>query len=179
MADNPRPPERFFEVHVVGSNHTIEQLYPGNDPNIAANVTVQWYVGVTNRMASLQFVTLRFKLGNASIPAPDDASGNPSPAPLLVEYSRVILRNETWETPFAWQVVEESISGDAVSLTIDVNGTKITMPDPANPDGENFRLIIELWVYNPNSGSLEFGWLRQSERRIAWLQIWFNVITAP
>lgn len=170
----PRPNQEFFQLYVLGYDHKLEQYYPNDNPSIAPNSTVQWYVGVTNSMASVQYVVLKLKLGNATIPAPNETADLPSPAPILVQYSRVLLQNETWEFALYWAIVSENRTGNAVSLELNVNGTDISMPSPMTQGGENYRILIELWVYNSTSNNIEFGWGTGSQRKAAWLQVWFN-----
>jgi hypothetical protein len=174
VATTPRPGEEFFQIYVLGSDHKLEHFYPNDNSSITPGSLVQWYVGVTNSMGSAQYAILRFKLGNASIPPPNETTAVPSPAPILLEYSRVLLQNETWEFPLNWGIVAENRVGAAVSLKLYLNGTTLTMPNPMNRGGINYRIIIELWVYNPASGQVEFGWVTGSQRRAAWLQVWFN-----
>jgi hypothetical protein len=125
-------------------------------------------------MASAQYAVLELKLGNSSIPPPNENTTTTSPAPILAEYSRVLLQNETWEFPFSWEIVGENQTGNALSLTLSTNGTIVPMPQPKTQNGLNFRIIIEIWVYNPATDSLEFGWVSNSQRHAAWLQVWFN-----
>jgi hypothetical protein len=174
VATNPRPSEEFFQIYVLGDDHRLEHYYPNDNSTIAPYNLVRWYVGVTNSMNSVQYAVLEFKLGNASIAAPNENTSTPSPAPVLVQYSRVLLQNETWEFPFYWEIVGENRTGNAISLELNVNGTTIPMANPMTQAGNNYRIFIELWVYNSVSDSVEFGWETGSQRRSAWLQVWFN-----
>lgn len=178
LATTPRSSEEFFQVYVLGEDHRLEHYYPNDNSTISSYTMVHWYVGVTNSMASAQYATLEFKLGNTSIPAPNENTTTPSPAPVLVQYDRVLLQNETWEFPFTWEIVGENRTGNAVSLELDVNGTVIPMVNPETQNGRNYRMILELWVYDPATNSVQFGWTTNSQRRAAWLQVWFNA-TAP
>jgi uncharacterized membrane protein len=177
VATTPRPSEEFFQIYVLGDDHRLEHYYPNDNSTISPHTIVRWYVGATNSMASAQYAILEFKLGNASIPAPNENTATPSSAPILVQYDRVLLQNETWEFPFSWEIVGENQTGSAISLEVNVNGTTIKMPNPITQGGINFRIFIELWVYNPASNSVEFGWETGSQRRAAWLQVWFNATT--
>jgi hypothetical protein len=125
-------------------------------------------------MGSLQYVVIRFKLGNESLAPPNETSSTPSPAPILTQYSRVLLDNETWEFPFQWSIIKVNAPQNAAALTLNVNGTRVDMPAPTSQGGRNFRIIIELWVYNPDTDAFEFGWVTGTQRRAAWLQVWFN-----
>jgi hypothetical protein len=174
VTTTPRPREEFFQLYLLGSNHKLGDYFPDNNPNISMGTTVRWYVGVANFMGSIQYVTIKFKLGNTSIDPPYNALSAPSPAPLLVEYPMVLLDNETLEFSFNWNIVTTTRVGDAVSLTLNMNGTKVEMPHPVNTGAKNFRMIMELWVYNTRTGTVEYGWITGSQRRTAWLQVWFN-----
>ena len=79
VATTPRPSEEFFQIYVLGDDHRLEHYYPNDNSTINPYTTVRWYVGVTNSMASAQYAILEFKLGNASIPAPNENTTTPSP----------------------------------------------------------------------------------------------------
>ena len=175
VSTTPRPNEEFFQLYVLGADHKLEHYYPNDDPSIVPNSTVQWYVGVTNSMASVQYVVVKLKLGNATIPAPNETIGAPSPAPLLAQYSRVLLVNETWEFLVNWEVAAENRTGSAISVNLNLNGTNLAMANPMNQNGQDYRIIIELWVFNPATGGLQFGWVRGSLVHADWLQVWFSV----
>jgi hypothetical protein len=59
-----------------------------------------------------------------------------------------------------------------------INNETYQVPGLTALDGHNFRLILELWTWETQSGTLQFGWLSGDERRVAWLQVWFNM-TSP
>lgn len=126
-------------------------------------------------MASVQYVIVKLKLGNTTIPAPNETLGVPSPAPLLTQYSRVLLVNETWEFLLNWEVVAENRTGNAVSLGFNVNATNVALTNPVNQNGRDYRIIIELWAFDPATGNVEFGWVADSVTHADWLQVWFSV----
>jgi hypothetical protein len=149
--------------------------YPNNDTNIRIGERVSWYLGVTNLMGSVQLVALRVKLGNSTISAPSDVQVSASPAPLVTEFSRFLQNNETWEFPVGWQIVNISTAqGSARILALQVNDQTFLLAEPSARNGYNFRFIIELWTWNTDTSSFQFGWSTPNERRVAWLQIWFN-----
>jgi hypothetical protein len=125
-------------------------------------------------MGSVQYVIIMFKLGNESIAPPNETSATPSQAPIMMQYSRVLLDNETWEFPFQWSIIKVNRVQNAASLILNLNGTVVDMPAPINQGGKNFRIIIELWVYNPDTDAFNFGWVTGTEKHVSWLQIWFN-----
>ena len=42
----------------------------------------------------------------------------------------------------------------------------------------NYKVVLELWVYDEELGDFRFGWGQGDEMRCVWNQIWFNV-TSP
>ena len=48
----PRPRDRFFQLYVLGSNGSVGDYYPNNNPNIYIGEQVEWYLGVTNNMGT-------------------------------------------------------------------------------------------------------------------------------
>jgi len=178
VATTPRPQERFFQIYVLGANRKVADYYPNNDTNIRPADPVRWYVGVTNFMGNVQLVAIRVKLGNQTIPPPDDVNASPSPAPLVTEFSRFIQNNETWEFPFVWQIVNAvAVDGSARIIELRINDETFQLQSSAR-GGYNFRLIIELWTWDTESGALQFGWRTANEHRAAWLQVWFNATTS-
>lgn len=178
VATTPRPREQFFQIYVLGSNRLAADYYPNDDPNIRRAETVRWYLGVTNFMGNVQLAAIRVKLGNQTILPPDDREGVPSQAPLVTEYRRFIQNNETWEFPFVWQISNVITLDDyAYIQELVINEDAFDLQGPPAKRGHNFRLIIELWTWEVDSESLQFGWIAGGERRAAWLQVWFNATT--
>ena len=179
VATTPRPREQFFQLYVLGANRLLSDYYPNDDPNIRVGHLVRWHVGATDFMGSVQLVVIRIKLGNQTIRPPDDIQAQPSPAPLITEFSRFMQDNQTWEFPFFWQVTNAStIEGSTRILEMQINNATYQVPGVTVVGGYNFRLIIELWTWDVQSATLRFGWSVGSERRLAWLQMWFNM-TSP
>ena len=178
VAVTPRPKEQFFQIYVLGETRMAERYYPDNNPNIPVGQLVQWYLGTTNFMGSVQYLVIKVKLGNSTIKAPDDINYIPSPAPVLLEFRKVLMDNETWEFPFAWIIGEISEDGDmayATVLVINVkNGVEVQAGRVSALNGQNFRIIFELWTLDPATEELIFGWRAGGEQKAAWLQVWFN-----
>jgi len=175
MALTPRPREQFFQIYVLGENRMAERYYPDNNPNISVWREVKWYGGVTNFMGAVQYVVVKAKLGNSTIMPPSERGSTPSPAPVLLESRRVLTHNETWEFPFFWTIREvRSVGGTTELVLLEVNGALIGDRRVSAVGGRNFRIIFELWTLDEESGNEVFGWRAGAERRVAWLQVWFN-----
>ena len=175
VAVTPRPREQFFQIYVLGETRKAERYYPDGNPNILVGRVVRWYLGTTNFMGSVQYVVIKVKLGNATIKAPDDVNRVPSPAPVLLEFKKVLMSNETWEFPFIWEIRKINADDGVVYPTVfEINGVVLRNSQVGALRGHNFRIVFELWSFDPESGRVMFGWRTGVERRVAWLQIWFN-----
>jgi hypothetical protein len=175
----PRPSEQFFQIYILGANHTATDYYPRNDSDLGIDEPVTWYLGVTDNMGLVQLVSIRVKAGNQTISPPDDQQMLDSPAPIVTDFTRVLQNNETWQMPFVWSISNATLNNRATSiLSLQINNQTYQIQNWSASDGYNFRMIFELWIWQESSNSFEFGWTANSERHIAWLQVWFNVTQA-
>jgi len=178
VAVTPRPKEQFFQIYVLGETRMAERYYPDNSSNIPVGRLIKWYLGTTNFMGSVQYAVIKVKLGNSTTEVPDDVDYMPSPAPVLMEFGRVLMDNETWEFPFTWLIGEVATYNNvtlATVLAINVkNGVEVRRGQVSALNGHNFRIIFELWTFDPLTEDLILGWRAGGERKVAWLQIWFN-----
>jgi hypothetical protein len=180
VVTTPRSHEQFFQFYVLGANHLAADYYPQSNSNIRLSEKVEWYIGVTDLMGNVQLVSIRVKLGNETISPPNDTGGLPSPAPLVTEFMRFIQNNETWELPFAWLISNFlSIDGSTRILELQINNQTFPVQGLWARNGYNFRLIFELWTWDVNTAQFQFGWHSATERRVAWLQLWFNATLPP
>jgi hypothetical protein len=174
MAYFPRSEERFFALAVLGEEGMAEKYYPGDDPNIGVGETVNWTLYIYNHMGEAQYVAVRVKLLNSTIPPPNSTACVPSPAPMVYEIRDVLLHNETRLHPFSWSIEEAGRSGDFVGVSLlSVNGD-LVKADAFSEDGFNFRFVFELWVFDEKSDDFRFGWRCSDESLCTWNQIWFN-----
>jgi uncharacterized membrane protein len=179
---NPRPSEQFMAIFTLGENGMAEHYYPNDNPNLKLDELVHWYVGVYNHMDSIELISIRFKLLNATLPAPDDQTHTPSPASAFTEIQHLLLNNETWIIPISWEITYASLVNDSIVInTVSMNGAPITSNLAVSAQGgRNFRIIIELWTFEPETQQYGFGWETQNETRVVWNQIWFNAtLTNP
>jgi hypothetical protein len=81
--------------------------------------------------------------------------------------------------PFFWQIVNaDMLGGSTRILEMQISNETYQVPGVTTVDGHNFRVILELWTWEPQSETLQFGWSSGNERRVAWVQVWFNM-TSP
>jgi len=171
----PRPREQFFQIYVLGETKMAELYYPNNNPNIPPGPKVRWHLGATNFMGSAQYVVLKIKLSNSTIDPPNEKEKLSSPAAVLTEFHRVLINNETWQFPLTWRIDNIVKMGDYYHLSqLTINDQNVRPPLVYARNGYNYRIIIELWTLDPVDQHFIFGWRTGTERRAAWLQIWFN-----
>jgi len=176
----PRLQAGFFELYVLGPNKTPSAYYPNNSPLIEAGTSLSWYLGVSNRMGTLQLVDIRVKLGNSTINPPNDTMGYASSAPLVLDFKQFMVNNETWQFPFLWQVLNFTTSqgGSSPILRLRIgNATFVLTNTPICTSSSScqFRFIFELWTWNVDQNDFQIGWWNGDQHRIAWLQVWFTV----
>ncbi|MEM0442334.1 MAG: hypothetical protein QW450_04160 [Candidatus Nitrosocaldus sp.] len=181
VASVPRDYERFMSLSTLGRGMMASDYYPSNTPDIGLGDEVLWHIQVYNRMGEAEYIAIRVKLLNADMPIPDDNMHTPSPVEHLYEMRQVVAHNSTITIPLRWSiatVARESGEDGSIYVAVKellINGEKVST-DVKSKDGKNFRLIMELWRYNPDSKEFEFSWLdSMKERRSVWNQIWFNV----
>jgi uncharacterized membrane protein len=175
VATTPRPSEQFFQIYVLGGNHTVTGYYPGDNSDLRVDERVTWYLGVTDNMGAVQLVSLRIKTSNMTISPPDE-NGSESPAPTVTDFAKFLQNNETWEMPLVWSISNATLTGGFTRiLNLEINNETYQISDWTARDGYNFRLIFELWTWQTDSNAWGFGWNSNGEHRTAWLQVWFNM----
>jgi uncharacterized membrane protein len=116
-------PQEFTPVIAILNEAGQAGPYPTNVTRYT-NVTVN--VDVYNFMGVVQYFYVRVKLAT---PATMATASNPSSAPLLLQYQRILGQGERWLFP--------------VALNMTTTGL-------------NFRLTFELWRYEPSSDEVVY-----------------------
>ncbi|MEM1951637.1 MAG: hypothetical protein QXI43_06340, partial [Candidatus Nitrosocaldus sp.] len=156
VASVPRDYERFMSLSTLGRGMMASDYYPSNTPDIGLGDEVLWHIQVYNRMGEAEYIAIRVKLLNADMPIPDDNMHTPSPVEHLYEMRQVVAHDSTITIPLRWSIASVAReSGEDGSIYVAVkelliNGEKVST-DVKSKDGKNFRLIMELWRYNPDS----------------------------
>ncbi len=94
--------------------------------NITQNSNVTLYIEVENLMGIVQYFYVYAKLATPTMLA---SSTNPSSAPIIQEYERILLHGDRW-----------------------LFSTQLNMTTP----GINFRLTFELWRYNLLTDTIDY-----------------------
>jgi uncharacterized membrane protein len=171
----PPPSEQLYAMYILGSNGLAEHYYPNDNPNLTIGEPINWTIGIYNHMGSLQYVVVRVKLLNSTLPSPDELTGVPSSVAPLLEYARVLVDNETWSIPFVWRIMSVSQNlGELMITGMSINQTTISGNLIRAVSGHNYRLVFELWFYDKSTNDLAFSWRTQNTQHSVWTQIWFN-----
>lgn len=179
VVTTPHPSERFFQLYVLGSNELVGDYYPNNDPNIYVGEQVEWYLGVTNDMGTVQYISILVKIGNQTIQSPNDTSAVGSPAPVAIHFERFLQDNETWQFPLFWKILNATESrGVTQILVLEIDNQTYQIPDWSATNGYNFRMIFELWTWQTKLDAFGFGWPTSGKNSSVWLQVWFNTTTS-
>lgn len=125
----PRPTEQFFQLYVLGADHTASDYYPGNSANLLLGKQVSWYLGVINNMGTVQLVSLRVKVSNSTINPPDDQRVLESPAPAVTDFARFLEDNDTYKVPL-WSISNATQTNGTVHiLTLQIGNETYQVSD--------------------------------------------------
>ncbi|MFQ5940562.1 MAG: hypothetical protein ACE5KA_02540 [Nitrososphaerales archaeon] len=178
VVSEARPQERFLSISTLGSDMTTDNYYPAGNSAINVGDTVTWHVNVYNHMGSPEYLSVRIKLLNSTEAIPDDTSKNPDPDPdsNIIEMKHMLMDNSTWVFPLSWKIKDVYKEQDYVVIkSLSVNGIDVDGLNVKSAGSKDFRMIIELWRYDPEVKNFAFTWSSGLDERSAWNQIWFNV----
>ena len=136
------PPQHTPSIGLLNESMQLGP-YP---TNVTVNTNVTLNIEVSNFMGVVQYFYVRMKLANETTMA---TATNPSSAPVLLQYERLVPNGGTWRFPVT-----------------------LNMTTP----GINYRLTFELWRYDPTSD--EIVWIRDPLNRGIWVHLPMNV-TGP
>jgi uncharacterized membrane protein len=150
--------EQFSELFLLGPNQMAEN-YPSN---IAAGKDYTVYVNVGNQLGSSAYYLIYVKLGNRTDQFPNATLGTPSPLPPLLEYRFSIQPNQTWQNPMTFSIANAAISSTTSQInTLKINDETFNVDKSAtwnsNSSTFNYRLFLELWLYNAKAEHAEYN----------------------
>ncbi len=173
----PRPNDDYFALYTLGAKGTAEHYFPEDQTDILPGENLTWYVGLYNHMTTVRYVMLSFKILNGTMRGPDDVEKVSSTRQAFFEKSRLLMSNETWILPISWSVSNATKSVDGTTInSLLFNGQALSRNVVVSATGGyNFRIVIELWVYDGFTGDFSFPWISNGENNVAWNQVWFNM----
>jgi len=174
MAYLPRKVQPFSIIAVLGEEGKIGRYFPEDNPNIGVGDVMNWTLYLYNHMGETQYFVVKIKLLNSSMLAPNSTIQVPSPAPVVFEIRRFLSYNETWIHHLDWSILNITRVGSSTRVESVMINDKIAHFNVQATNGNNFRMVLELWVYDVQSEKLDFGWKSSEESYGPWNQIWFN-----
>ncbi len=176
VASESRARQSFLSISTLGSNMSMENYYPGETSTISVGDNVSWYINVYNRMGEPEYLSVRVKLLNSTHESPDVVMNLASPEHHIFEIKQLLMNNSTWTVPLSWTPTGIEKQGNyAVIRSLNINGMDVNDLNVRSADGNNFRMVIELWRYDRQLGDFSFAWSSDSDKSSVWNQIWFNV----
>jgi len=172
----PKYEERFFELGLLGKNKKAEEYYPNNNSTLQLGSSVLWHIYLHNHMGSPQNVSIRVKLLNSTMQAPDDREHEPSPFPYFMEFPVSLSIDETLLIPVSWSVVEATTQEGNVNINrLRVDDQTFNMSILSS---NRFRMVFELWVYDQSSQQYRFEWDSGKGFYSASLYMWFSLVAS-
>ena len=176
VASEPRQHERFLSISTLDKNLMSDDYYPRANSTIKVNDRVKWHLDIHNRMGSVEYLSVRVKLLNSTQAAPGDTLHVPSRGDPIIELRQALMNNSTWIVPLKWSITEiDEMQDHVVIRSLSINDKLVDDLNVRSVGGKNFRMVIELWRYDIESGDFVFTWSSGIDKRIVWNQIWFNI----
>ena len=154
-----KPPsgQQFSELHILGPNHTLENM----PFNIVENVRYLIYIGIGNELGHSTYYSVYVKIGNQNDSLPNRVLGLPTTLPPLYEYKLFVQNGANWETPLTFQVHNLTLgNGASILHVVNFNGIDYPVNKKSvwsqNETGYYYTLIVELWIYNATTGNSQF-----------------------
>ena len=168
----PKYEEYFFELAVLGRDGKAEGYFPDDNSTISIGTPISWMIYVHNHMGSEQEVSIRAKLLNSTMVAPDDRGHVPSPEPPFLEIPVSLSVDETVLVPFSWNVWDAEYQNGTAIHGLIVNDEFVEV-DVGSFSDDRFRVVFELWVNDQASDEFVFGWYSKGEFYSASIYVWF------
>jgi hypothetical protein len=171
----PRFEEQFISLAILGDEQTLEHYYPFDDPTIGANIPINWYLRLFNHTPEPQNILIQVKVLNATQPSPNSTQCLPSSIPAAFELHTSLAKNKPLIYPFVWYISALEYNEEGVTITEITANDMTASVNTYSVDRNDFRIIFELWIYDPLIA--EYVFLQQGlTDRCVWNQIWFNII---
>jgi hypothetical protein len=172
----PQKQETFFALAILGNQGKTDDYYTGNEPEISIDTPVKWNIYIYNHMNKAQQIKVKIKILTPTDSQPNSTSCTPSTSPSIYEIRQIMSKNETIIIPFEWEIADIIQNGDYFDISeFRINDYTTNVSYFGNKKAI-LKMVFELWVYNDNAKTFEFGWSDLGEIRCVWNQIQFQII---
>src|SRR6266705_2360720 len=158
---SPKPTQSYMGFGVY-SQQGLHGYVPGN-MTITPPQTLNWNLTVANRTGREQFIMVIVRIGNSTTFLPNVTSPATFPPQPLGKIDRFVSDGESTNQ-----------TGALVFLNLRIDGQSISSAPVGAVSGRDFRLIFELWTFDPSTGSFEYGYPGEFAQIGTWLQVWFS-----
>ncbi len=171
---SPRASQPFIGFGVYSADGTLSDYLPGSGVSVVANETLSWHFQIANRMGSIQWVQVRFRLGNLTTSSPNELDPASS-VPAVGTVERFIADEDTAAINFTWRVISKNQTNGVSFPLVQINNGPPALSQVGASQGRGFRFMFELWTYNLDSGEFQYGWMSGGSVYGSWLQVWFDL----
>jgi hypothetical protein len=178
-AGKEKDEESFLSMITLGSSMKLDASYfPSNNSTVNLGDRMNWYIMVHNGMDNSEYVAVRVKILNSTQTGPNDTLNLPSPSPQVFEHRQLLARDSSAAIPLEWAIIDIDKQDGKISIKrVMINGQEIGDLGIESQNGQNFRMLLELWRYNVDTRDFEFEWSSSAHdnKRSVWNQIWFSM----
>jgi len=168
--------EEYLTMSTIGSSLKADNYFPNANNTVNISEPIKWQIKIYNGMDRSEFISLRLKVLNSTQTIPNDVSNSPSPSPELFEYHQLIPKNSEVAVPIEWSIIDIEKQESQVTIrTLMINGEIIDNLDIQSMNGQDLRIVLELWEYQNDTSDFSFKWSSNNHERSVWNQIWFNI----
>lgn len=167
--------EKFYVLSILGKNGTAESYYPQDNSSIHQLEEMKWHILVQNFMQTSQYVVINVKILNSTMTGPDLVTCTPSPEPILINCSVLLINGQPSMIPFFWSIANYSVQEETLTLKrLVINDIPIDV-EINSRNASTFRMVFELWHFDLERNEFRFDWDSESGNRSAWNQMIFNM----
>ncbi len=171
---SPSSSQAFLGFGVFSERGTLSDYVPGAGLSLSVSETLTWRLDIFNRMGVIQLVRVVVRVGNLTTSSPGGTDPD-SQLPSLGMIERFVPDQDTAVIDFSWRVVSINQTSGMIFPRFQINNGTPVSSRVGTPEGRDFRIIFELWTYNPDAGEFQYGWTSGGSKYVSWLQVWFDV----
>src|SRR2546426_9706214 len=170
-----RPPaQEFMAWGVFSASGSLSNYFSGSEANVPAGKSLSWHFAVTNRMGSIQYVQVVYRLGNNTSISPN-ATVSGEAVPQLGNSSIFIPNAQTALVNFTWSITSRTSRGGLILLNMTINGKQVSTSVGA-VGGQKIRFFFELWAFDVASDLFQYGDKGANYRVGVSLTVWVNSV---
>lgn len=153
----PRAVQPIFPMWVLDEY----QRAPKSQMAVLTNESSLFYIGVENKMNRSEYCEIQVKFRNLSMPIPNTANSTFAPLDSILSYRFFLAKDETWETPFEFNLTGEEFNSSFILHDIEINNKlyEINLQSDwiEEFNGYNYQFIFELWLFEKTKEEFSFS----------------------